>query len=58
MRFGSDNPRPAFDVSFFEEVLSVLAGVFDLVKIGLGDGEWFHGTRCHCVLSVCVCGLN
>lgn len=41
MWFGSDNPRPAFDVSFFEEVLSVLARVFDLVEIGLSDGEWF-----------------
>ena len=40
MRFGGDNPGPAEDFSLFEEILSVLAGVFDLVEIGLSDGEW------------------
>lgn len=55
MRFGGDNPGPAEDFSLFEEILSVLAGVFDLVEIGLSDGEWFiYGTKCHCVLSLCV----
>lgn len=39
-RFGSDNPGPADDVSFFKEIFSVLAAVFDLVEIGLVDGEW------------------
>lgn len=39
MRFGSDNPGPAEDFSFFEEILRVLAGVFDLVEIGLSDGD-------------------
>ena len=44
VRFGSNNSWPAFEVSLFEEILCVLAGVFDLVKIGLSDGEWFvHG---------------
>ena len=40
MGFRSDDSGPAFEVSLFEEVLGVLAGVFDLVKIGLSDGEW------------------
>lgn len=39
VRFGSDNPGPAFEVSLFEEILRVLAGVFDLVEIGLSDGD-------------------
>lgn len=52
MRFGGDNPGPAEDFSLFEEILRVLEGVFDLVEIGLSDG--FHGTKCHCVLSLCV----
>ena len=44
MGFRSDDSGPAFEVSLFEEILCVLAGVFDLVKIGLSDGEWFvHG---------------
>jgi len=38
--FRSDDSGPAFEVSLFEEVLGVLAGVFDLVEIGLSDGEW------------------
>lgn len=59
MWFGGDNPGPAEDFSLFEEILSVLAGVFDLVEIGLSDGEWFiYGTKCHCVLSLCCLGLN
>ena len=42
--FRSDDSGPAEDFSLFEEILCVLAGVFDLVKIGLSDGEWFvHG---------------
>lgn len=42
--FRGDDFGPAFEVSLFEEVLRVLAGVFDLVEIGLSDGEWFvHG---------------
>lgn len=40
VRFGSDNFGPADDFSLFEEILRVLAGMFDLVEIGLGDGEW------------------
>ena len=40
VRFGSDNPGPADDFSLFEEILRVLAGVFDLVKIGLSDRKW------------------
>ena len=40
MGFRSDDSGPAFEVSLFEEVLGVLAGVFDLVEIGLSDGEW------------------
>lgn len=59
VRFGSDNPGPADDFSFFEEILCVLAGVFDLVEICLSDREWFvHGTKCHCVLSLCCLGAN
>lgn len=38
VRFGSNNPGPADDFSLFEEIFSVLAGMFDLVEIGLGDG--------------------
>lgn len=57
-RLGSYNPGPAVDATFFEEILRVLAGVFDLVEIGLSDGDGFHGTRCHCVLSLCCFGLN
>lgn len=38
VRFGGDNPGPAFEVSLFEEIFGVLAGVFDLVEIGLSDG--------------------
>lgn len=55
MRLGGDNSGPAEDFSLFEEVLGVLAGVFDLIEIGLSDREWaVHGTKCHCVLSLCV----
>lgn len=36
--FGSDNSWPADDVFLFEEILSVLAGMFDLVEISLSDG--------------------
>jgi len=57
-RLGSYNPGPAVDATFFEEILRVLAGVFDLVEIGLGKRDGFHGTRCHCVLSVCCSGVN
>ena len=41
MRFRCDNPGPAFEVSLFEEIFSVFAGMFDLVEIGLGDGDGF-----------------
>ena len=40
MGFRGDDSGPAFEVSLFEELLGVLAGVFDLVEIGLSDGEW------------------
>ena len=54
-RFGCHNPRPAVDATFFEEIFRVLAGMFDLVEIGLGDRDGaVHGTKCHCVLSLCV----
>ena len=35
-RLGCHNPGPAVDTTFFEEILRVFAGVFDLVKVGLG----------------------
>ena len=38
--FRGDDFGPAEDFSLFEEILCVLAGMFDLVKIGLSDGEW------------------
>lgn len=40
MRFWGYNPGPAEDVSLFEEIFCVLAGVLDLVEICLSDGEW------------------
>ena len=33
---GCHNPGPAVDATFFEEILRMLAGVFDLIEIGLG----------------------
>lgn len=40
---GCDNSGPAVDFPLFEEIISVLAGLFDLVEICLGDGEGFRG---------------
>lgn len=50
----SDNPGPAFDATFFEEVLRVLGGFLKFVDVGLCDVDWLNGCA-H--LGLLVCGL-
>lgn len=50
----SNNPRPAFDATFFEKVLRVLVGLLKFVDVVLSDVDWLSG----CVHSgLLVCGL-
>lgn len=50
--FWSDYSGPAFDATFFEEVLRVLGGLLEFVDVGLRDVDWFSGWV-HSGLLVC-----
>jgi len=50
--FWGDNPRPAFEVVFFEELTRVARGDFDFFKLGLGERDEARFALVHCGSSV------
>jgi len=48
----SDNPRPAFEVVFLEEITRVARRDFDFFKLGLAERDEARFAEVHCGSSV------
>lgn len=53
--FWGDDPWPAFEVVFFEEITRVARGGFDFFKLGLCERDEARFAVVHC--GICVVGF-